>query len=192
MQMMTRVLRWNVPVWGLVVGGMAVAVALAVAAFLGVADTLPGDTLVAVRPVDVPADGMDQWDIWPVATGVSGGIQLGLLALLFGGLPAAILAWALTAPRVKRDRPWSRAWGNVFWAGFLFQLSSVALYALIFLGALLSAGEGETNPARAIAAAGVPSFLAVMSALWGLRCWRVLQQRVQDTPLTIAPHEGVA
>ncbi len=103
-----------------VVGGMALVVGLAVAAVLGVADVLPGDVLRSLTPLAPVArntQGLELIHIDGPTTGVARGIQLGLLGLLFGGIPAAILSTALARWRRHRERNWSGDWGNVFLVG---------------------------------------------------------------------------
>jgi hypothetical protein len=187
MQIAKRAIARDVPVWALVVGGMALAVAFAVAAFLSVADTLPGDTLVAVRPIEVPSYGINHIHVWRAATDLERGFQLGVIALLFGGVPAAILGWALAARPSTRARPWSRAWGNVFLGGLVFQLSSLALTALLLVLLSWAVYEGDAS-ARAILDSAAPLLFGNLCGFWGLRCWRVLQHQAQEMPLTIAPY----
>jgi hypothetical protein len=177
----------------MVIGAMALAVAFAVAAFLGVSDTLPGDALLALRPIEAPAveaskdSGMHFIHVDGPPTGAARGVQMGLIALLLGGVPAAIFGWALTARRSTAARPWSRAWENVFLAGFVFQLSSVAITAVLLAVVLWFAFDSSTT-ALGIAVFAVPLFVGVMCGFWGLRCWRVLQHQAQEMPLTIAPN----
>ena len=120
---------------------------------------------------------------------MAAGIGIGLLGLLLGGVPVAILGAVLAAPQSSRGRRWSRAWGSVFLAGFVFQLSSVVFTAfLLVLGLWLSYDASAT--AREILAFAGPLLFGVVCGLWGVRSWRVLQLQLQELPLTIAPHEG--
>jgi len=175
------------------VGGMALAVAFAVATILGVSGTLPRDALVALRaveapPVEAPKDsGMNFIHVDGPPTGAARGVQIGLIALLLGGLPAATFGWALTGRRSSDGRPWSRVWGSVFLAGLVFQLSSVAFTAFLFAVTLWFVFDPYAT-ALGTAAIAVPLLLLVMCGLWGLRCWRVLQHQAHEMPLTIAPH----
>ena len=183
----------GLPVWAIVVGGMALAVSGALAAILGISDILPGEVLVALKPVErVVHPSEDSGLIIHVdspPTGVERGIQLGLVGLLLGGVPVAILGTALAARRSNRGRRWSRAWGSVFRAGFVFQLSSLVFTAfLLVLGLWLSYDASAT--AREILAFAGPLLFGVVCGLWGVRSWRVLQLQLQELPLTIAPHEG--
>ena len=124
-----------------------------------------------------------------VATGVAAGINLGLMSLLLGGVPVATLGWALTAGHANRERRWSRAWGNVFLAGFVFQLNSVVFTAFLLV-LLLWLADYASPMAWETLAFAVPLLFGVVCGLWGVRSWRVLQLQLQELPLTIAPHQG--
>jgi hypothetical protein len=185
----------GLPVWIIVVAGMALAVSYAVAAILAISDTLPGEVLGIFRPVERRSlnEGLIIIRVDGVTTGVAAGVHLGLLSLLVGGVPAAILGWTLAARQSNRDRRWSGTWGNVFLAGFVFQLGSV-VFASFLLVLLLWAVSDPAFDGQEIAGFAVPVLVllfAVVSGLWGLRSWRVLQLRVREVALTIAPRHGV-
>ncbi len=182
----------RLPIWVMVVGGMALAVSYAVAAILGISGILPAEVLVALKPVEQRIERASYWNIVrvdPAATGVAAGINWGLLGLLLGGVPVAILGTALAARRSNRGRRWSRAWGNVFLAGFVFQLSSVVFTAFLLVLGLWLAYAVSATALEILAFAG-PLLFGVVCGLWGVRSWRVLQLQLQELPLTIAPHEG--
>jgi hypothetical protein len=166
---------------------MALAVGFAVAAVLGVSDALPSDILVALRPMERLTQEDQSIIIDNPPTGVARGIQLGLLGLLFGGVPAAILATALAARRRNRERGWSGDWGKVFFAGFVFQLSSLVFTAFLLLVLLWAAYDSEAQ-AKEVVSFGGPLLLSVVCGIWGLRSWRALQLDVQ-TPATITPYQ---
>ena len=183
----------GLPVWAIVVGGMALAVSCALAAILGVSDLLPGEVLKALTPVErveLPSEdgGFNIIRVTPEATGVARGIGIGLLSLLLGGVPVAILGTALAARQSNRGR-WPRAWGNVFLAGFVFQLSSVVFTAFLLVLLPWLAHDTSATAWEMLAFAG-PLLVGVVCGLWGVRSWRVLQLQLQELPLTIAPHEG--
>ena len=179
----------EVPLWVIVVGGMALAVSVALAAIFGISDALPGEILVALRPVDERSEDRGVIIVGNSVTGAARGFQLGLLSLLLGGVPAAILGTALAARRPNRERRWSGTWGNVFLAGFVFQLSSVAFTAFLLVLLLWAAYDSAAHVEEVVSFAG-PLLLGVVCGLWGLRSWRNLQLQVQQTPATIAPYEG--
>jgi hypothetical protein len=171
---------------------MALAVSYAGAAILGVSDVLPGELQVALTPVERvehPSEdgGINIVRVDPAPTGVSAGIQLGLIGLLLGGVPVAIVGTVLAAS--NRGRRWSRTWGSVFLAGFVFQLSSVVFTAFLLILLLWLAYEATAWEILAFAG---PLLFGVVCGLWGVRSWRVLQHQLQELPLTIAPHEGAA
>jgi hypothetical protein len=184
----------GLPVWIIVVGGVALAVSYAVTAILGISDTLPGEVLGIFRPVEQPSEDARHIIIHVdgVPTGVEAGFQLGFLSLLLGGVPAAILGWALAARQSNRDRHWSGTWGNVFLAGFVFQLSSVVFTAFLLVLLLWAASDSALDTLEIVGLACIVLvfLFAVVCGLWGLRSWRVLQLQVRVTALTIAPRHG--
>ena len=164
-----------------IVAGIAVLVGFAAAAFVGISEALPTEVGTSLLPVrtDAHPGGFVIIDLPP--SGVARGIQIGLLCLVLGGLPAAILAAALA----KRPR-WSAGWGTVFRAGLVFQLSSLALTAVILTMLLWAAlvGDAET---REVVSFGGPLVLSIGCGAWGLHSWRSLEFRVRPAVPRIVP-----
>jgi hypothetical protein len=165
-----------------IVGGLALAVSFAFAAVLATSDVLTGDVAtVLARGEESRPEGMLTICLCP-PTGVARGIQLGLLMLLLGGLPAAIVACVLVRPGSQHERRWSEAWGNVFLGGLVFQLSSVAFTAFVLFLLGWAAMESAVHAEEALSY-GIVLVMSVACGIPGLRAWRVLQFEV-DEPLT--------
>ena len=176
-----------VPVWIVVVGGLSLAAGFTIAALFERSGPLASDVrAVLTQPAEQREAGGDRGDLVLVhdrdvpPSGVWRGIQFGLLGLLLGGVPAACLAGAL---RWKITGTESFAgWGSLFFAGFVFQLSSFAL-ATFLLGLVIWAtcgsADGEVRKFAALLLVGV------LSGGWGLRSWRVLQHQAEATARTL-------
>ena len=172
--------------------GVAVVIALAtgfaVTTVLEISDVLPEDILSTLTRDEPPRESGELIIIGDgPPTGVARGIQLGLIGLLLGGVPAAMLSAALVAFRRKSRQPWSGGWANVFLAGFVFQLSSLGFTTLLLMLLLFYAWDDGLS---AILSYG-GGFLGVslLSGAAGLRFWRELQVGVLDEPVRIAPFQ---
>ena len=165
-----------VPVSLIAASATVLAASWFIAAVLSVSDVLQHDVSIALRPVERAHEGMFMIVCGP-PTGVAAGIQLGLAGLLFGGVPAALVAAGVTV--FRRRHTWSGAWENVFFAAFLFQLSSMALTLLLLVPVILF-GYSTTD-----AAFGGMLRLSVLCNFWGLWLWRRLQLSVTEAPSTI-------
>src|SRR5688572_6702445 len=114
----------------IVVAGMGLAVGVTVLTILAASDPLRRDVLAAfITAPAVPArgeGGMNIVTVMEAPTGVARGVQIGLAALLVGGVPAAFIGRALAAGTSRSRRRWSGGWRSAFLAGFAFQVSSVA------------------------------------------------------------------
>lgn len=175
-------LRSRTPVRLPIVGSLALAVGFALAAILDASDVLPGEiATVLTRADESRPEGMLTHCLCP-PTGVARGIQLGLLMLLLGGLPAAIVACVLARPRSQHERRWSDGWGNVFLGGLVFQLSSVAFTAFVLFLLGWAALESAVH-AEEVFSYGSVLVMSLVCGIPGLRAWRVLQFEV-DEPLT--------
>src|SRR5688500_17517160 len=121
---------------------LSTAVFIAISGFLGASDTLPSNIHVALTPVERQS----QFDlvgcILAPPTGAARGMQIVLLCLLFGGVPSATLAVLL---RRARATAWPPSCVNLFLAGFVFQLSSLAFtsFLLILLLSVASSSAGD-------------------------------------------------
>lgn len=166
----------HVPVSLIAASATVLAAGWFIAAALGVSDVLQHDVLIALRPFERAHEGMFMTVCGP-PTGVAAGIQLGLAGLLFGGVPAALVAAGVTV--LRRRHTWSAAWENVFFAAFLFQLSSMALTLLLLVVVILF-GDSTTG-----AAFGGMMLLSVLCNFWGLSLWRRLQLSATEAPRTI-------
>jgi hypothetical protein len=160
--------------WPFVMTGLALAVGLAVTAIIGISDALPGDVLGALRPGEQATH--DPGVIVTVHTPPTGvaGIQLGLVTLLLGGVPAAVLARVLARRWLGRRRRRLDGWGNVFLAGLVFQLCSLAFTAVLLLVLLWAAAEHAADIEDVLSFGG-PLLLSSACSIWGLRAWRALQ-----------------
>ena len=123
--------------------------------------------------------------VWGPPTGVARGIQLGLIALLFGGVPAAIVGWVLAARSSTRARPWSRAWGNAFLAGLVFPVEQPGTHRGPSRSAPLGRHTRATSARGRFCESTAPLLVWNLCGLWGLRCWRVLQHQAQETLVAI-------
>lgn len=182
----------RLPVWAFVLGAMVFAVGFAMTAVFGISDALPSEILAALRPVQQPVLKPDVIVIvHRPPTGVARGIQLGLLALLLGGVPAAIAARVLTGRRQGRERRWSGGWGSAFLAGFVFQLSSLMLTAFLLVLLLWLAWDHAAH-AEDVLWFGGPLLLSSACSIWGLRWWRALQFQVHDTHMRVTDGPALA
>jgi hypothetical protein len=172
-----------------VVGGLALAVGFAVVTMLEAAEALPRDIPLAFRSAQrstAAGDLIVHCSFVP--TDVTRGVQLGLLGFLFGGVPAAIFGAVLSARRHTRENGWSGDWEKVFRAGFVFQLTSLALTAFLLV-LLLGAAYDSAAPAKDVVPFVGPLLLSVLCGAWGLRSWRGLQLGVRQTMPTISVQE---
>jgi hypothetical protein len=166
---------------------MAQATGLTVTAVLDVSGTLPNDIFTALTRPEPQRDfggELIHCDLVP-PTGVARGIQLALLGLLLGAVPAAMLSAALvTFGRTSRSTPWAGGWGHVFLAGFVFQVSSLGFSALLGLF-LWDAREFAT--AQDLQFYGGFLGASLLCSVVALRFWRELQVGVHSELVTIAP-----
>jgi hypothetical protein len=165
---------------------MAVGVGFIVAAFFGIADPLPGQILEALRSAQTKSPQGWFVIIDGPPTGVTRGIQIGLLCVIVGAVPAAIVAATLARRGSHRHTSWSAGWGNVFLAGLIFQLGSLTLTAFL-LALLLWAAIDIGADGRELLSVEASLLLSVVCGVWGLHSWRTLQFQVQEPPSTIAP-----
>jgi hypothetical protein len=180
-----RPLAWIAPSVAIVV---ALAAGATIATIFDVSDSLPGNILTSLtvhEPAREPG-GFDLMIVHGPPTGVARGIQLALLVLILGSVPAAVLSAVLVALGRLTRRPWSAPWGSVFLAGLIFQVSSAGLNILLFVLFFVLGGLWGASAEEAFTYGG---FLGVSSLCGaaGLRCWRALQAGVHDEPIRIAP-----
>jgi hypothetical protein len=148
-------------------------------------ETLPAEILQATKALErTPPDG-DLIIVCGPPTGVGRGIQFGLLGLLLGGVPAAIVGATLSALRRTRETGWSGSWEQVFLAGLIFQLNSLAFTALL-LGVVLLAAYDAAAQLHEVVSFVVPMTLSLGCGVWGMRSWRTLQGAVDRTSATIS------
>ena len=161
-----------------VVGSLALAVGLTVAALTGHADRLRVDVSSVLKPIErpAPADTHRFVEIHDPPQGVARGIQFGLLALLLGGVPMAVIGRVLLRYG-NRDRFVADAWSPVFQTALVFQLSSVALSAFLTGVLVWAALESAADAAELLPVAG-PLLLIAGGGAWGAPAWR----RLRDAP----------
>jgi hypothetical protein len=167
---------------------IALAAGFAVTTVLEVSDTLPGDIFTTLTRDEPPREAGWLSHVHGPPTGAARGMQLALLGLLLGGVPAAMLSAALVAFGRKSRKPWSGGWANVFLAGFVFQLSSLGLTTLLLVLLLLFARDADA-PAGEVLFYGGLLGVSVLCGAGGLWFWRELQLSVHDEPLRIAPFQ---
>jgi hypothetical protein len=168
------------------VGGLALAAYLSVAAILGISDDLRVDVLSALKPVQTSAVlGMHIVIVDGSPDGVARGMQFGLLALLLGGVPIAIVGRVLAARWTSSDTPLSEDWRGVFLAGLIFQLNSVGL-AVFLLVLLLWAMYDAVAYAEDVLWYGGALLAIAASGVWGLPAWRRLQGAAKPAATSIA------
>lgn len=161
---------------------MAITVGVVVVALLRSADTLQDDIFATLTaPANRRVTGIDFIHVWGPPNDVAEGFQFGLFALLFGSVPAAILAAALRAGRWARQRAWGGGWATVFLAGFVFQVSSLAFTALVLILLLWAAafGPAHAGESQEMVWWGGGLLVSALCSAWGLRCWRFLQREAE-------------
>jgi len=173
----------NKPVWIIVMTAMAFAVGLAVVAIVAVSRTLPAAIATGLAATAPAQDSGWLIIVHGPPTGVFRGVQLSLLCLLLGGVPAAILATVLGAWAGPLGRRWSAGWWNVFLGGFVFQLSNLVLSVFLLLVLYLTAPVSMTSVD--FLSIATPLSLNVVCSLWGLRLWRRLQAATCVAPTVI-------
>jgi hypothetical protein len=160
------------------------AVGSGIARVIDVSQPLPGDVLSALTPTWRD----NRLDLIHVCsfglTNGTQGVQLALLGLIFGGVPAAVFAVSLAAWRRRREKEWSGNWENVFRAGFVFQVSSLFVTTLFFIGIAWAAYQAAA-PRSEVLTIGGPLLLVIAGGVWGLRSWRALQDAVEPTSATL-------
>jgi hypothetical protein len=162
-----------------VVSAIALAVGFSAAAVLGTFDVLARDIAFALTHESANSVDGEIVIVDGPPTGAGRAIQLGLLGLLFGGVPAAILAGALAARQRHRRRRWSAGRANIFLAGLVFQLSSLLVTAFLLFLLLWAAFDSVAHAQDLIEFAG-PLLLSIVCSLWGLHSWRGLQFEVDQ------------
>lgn len=161
---------------------MGAAVVVAITGLLGARETLPSN----IRTAWLSVERDSQFDvvgcIFGPPTGAARGIQIVLLCLLFGGPPSAGAAAFL---RRARSWTWTGPWANVFLAGFVFQLSSLAFTAFLLIVLLAIAPAPWSTDRFDVLLTGEALVLSIVCSIWGLRWWRALQLQVphEDTVL---------
>ena len=111
-------------------------------------------------------------------SGVGRGVQIGLACLFVGGAPAAMVAAALAKLGSRRGDGWKDDWDPVFFAGLIFQLSSLAFTGFLLatlLWAALSVSDGIPDAAPF----GGVLLVSVLCGAWGVHSWRTLQLQVR-------------
>jgi hypothetical protein len=162
-----------------VIGTLALAVGLTVAAITGHEDRLRSDVSSVLKAIERPvaADTHLFVEIHGRPQGVPRGIQFGLLALVLGGVPMAVIGRALLRYS-NPDRFVAAAWSGVFQAGLIFQLSSIGLSAFLVGVLVWAAIESADAAAELMPIAGPLSLIAGCGA-WGASAWRGLRDAVQ-------------
>ena len=169
---------FRLPVASLVLAAMAAAVGLAGTAFLNVSNALPADILAALRSIDPNAPPGWSMHVDTQPSGVGRGVQIGLACLFVGGAPAAMVAAALAKLGSRRGDGWKDDWDPVFFAGLIFQLSSLAFTGFLLamlLWAALSVSDGIPDAAPF----GGVLLVSVLCGAWGVHSWRTLQLQVR-------------
>jgi hypothetical protein len=179
---------WRAFLWIVVVGLLWLAVGFAIVRVVDVSQPLPGD----IRSALIPTERDDQLDLIHVdsfgLTGFVRGVQLAIFSFIFGGVPAAVFAVSLAAWRRIRNKAWSGNWENVFRAGFVFQVGSLLVTSLSFIGLVWAAYEGSASRSELLTIGG-PLFLMVAGGIWGIRSWRALQGAVEPASTTVSLHQ---
>jgi hypothetical protein len=160
-----RVLRASLGI--LVAGGIVQAIGFAGAALLFASDALPGDVLAAIGSARQSAQ-LDLIFICPPPLDVPVGIRVGLLAVLFGSVPAAALGAAL-GEQCQSETAWSEDWGKVFRAGFVFQSGSLVFTAFLLALLILAAyfeGPSAQEVVAAVPYVGCGGGLSVLCGVW--------------------------
>ena len=168
---------------------LALLVVIAGDAFLTTSDVLPHQVQGVLAQAHENheqrdfANGLEIIHVcWRVSDTVRG-FQIGLMMLLFGGIPAALVAAALrNAGRYQR---WSADWSTVFAAGLVFQLSSFAFTSLLLAVTIAVVSiDALVTLVDAAPAMGVLLLCSICSG-WGLRSWRTLEASAYEEPLRI-------
>ena len=155
---------------------MAAAVAMAMAAVVDVSRTLPDDIVTTLIRQGPDPERNSLIIVCGSPTGAARGIQSGLIALLIGGAPAAMLATSLAAFSRRARHRWSATWAPLFLAGFAFQASSMAFSALLLtLAFLVDMVRGES----------LLFLVNVVGGGIGLRCWLALRRNIREETLTV-------
>ncbi len=166
------------PVWIIVMTATAFAVGFAIVAIVAVSRTLPAAIAMGLATTAPAQDSGWLIIVHSPPTGVLRGVQLSLLGLLLGGVPAAILATVLAAWPGPFGPRWSAGWWNVFLGGFVFQLSNLVLSVFLLRVLYLTAPVPMTSVDFLLIAG--PLILNVVCSMWGLRMWRRLQAATYD------------
>jgi hypothetical protein len=168
--------------------GITVATAMGVAAaadaFLSGAESLAAAVRIALPHVPPPdtTGGIDLIHICFPYSDLIRGKQIALLALLVGGVPAAMIGAGLEA---GVRRPWSGAWATAFLAGLIFQVNSLVF--TVFLLFLVAVPTTIFAP-LAVAVATAGGILCLIACnIWGLHSWRALQLAARETPPRVTP-----
>lgn len=168
---------------------LAVAAIAVATTFLDVADTLPLEIERALRaPAPAPeADrGVEILIVHEPPRGALKVVQLMLLALLLGGIPAALVAIGLRRIGNGGLRRRGANWAWVFSMGFTFQASS-ALVTLLLLGGISAEVLWAPLSAReflVFALAFVtPCLFSVGCSALVLPVWQSLRADAGDVPL---------
>ncbi len=121
--------------------------------------------------------------VCPGPDGAVWAIGLAIVALVVGGIPLAPLGLLLSAITARQDYRWPTAWGHVFHAAFIVQLSSVVASAPVCLAFALSAmsgGDTWDRTAAMVLSAGL------VAGCFAVRSWHRLTHSVMpDGPLSI-------
>lgn len=127
----------------------------------------------------------------PPGSEVGDGVFGALAVLLLGGVPATLLGLGLVVYSQIRRKLWSPAWAQIFMAGFLFQVSSVAVTTVVLAAVVYGAVGPSQLSGSEIALAGALAFAVAIGAA-GLRCWRSLCLSVVNPPISISVAGGAA
>jgi hypothetical protein len=185
------------PPGGIAVVVIAVSFGLVGAALVRNVDTLAGDIRAAIEFAPLKLDSVVKNDDGTLSgsldlvivhgppTGAARGIQIAILTILLGGVPAAILALVLGRRVDTHHHSWPAAWSQLFLAGFVFQLSNLLFSSLFFVVFALDVGLGTELDWQSVIFTGV--FLAnVVCSAAALRSWRVLRASAWKEMPTLA------
>jgi hypothetical protein len=182
---------------GLLVVTAAAFVALwTAAAFLDVADLLTRDVERVLREAQDrdyptvnevatvhPEGGMTFTTVHPPLDDVERGMQLALITLFFGGIPAAVTALGVAAVSERRRCQWSAGWSGALQAGFIFQVGSLVVTLPIFsayaIGGLL---HGSTPD---VVGRGAFVGSTLVASLLAIPYWLALRNAAVQQPIRI-------
>lgn len=182
---------------------LAAVVAAVGLAFLQTADTLAQDIRVTLTPVaasttgrqllvDEAVDdgGLDLMIVCGPPTGAARAVQLVLLIVLLGGIPASIVGRVMIARFSGASQQADLS--GLFLAGFVFQLSNLVLTAFLLFGLTIAATDSFVE-FEELLTWGVALALNILCGVPGLKSWHKLRLSSSEhyAVLGVCPHGAV-